>query len=89
MHSLPHRHLLEHLGSLYGSGKLHARNGGPSHGAAADETGDHGETDRLSLAVRSAPARISGADAPINTMVLDDPRRDAGAAMMVRGRIPD
>jgi hypothetical protein len=89
MHSLSDRHLLQDLGDLYGSGKLLNGRGGHSEAAVANEIAGRGGCDRLSQAFRSALVRIPVIDAPINDLVLDDPRDDARAEMLVRRRFPD
>jgi hypothetical protein len=102
MHSQPHRRLLKHLGSLYGSGMLLDRTGGQSYGAVAYEIDGYfdqvtrsgngrieGGATMLSRAFRAGPARIALADGQIVDIVLDDPHDDAAVEITLSGRLPE
>jgi hypothetical protein len=80
MNSSLDRHLLEHLCSRYGAGKLP---GGRSGATLA------GESDRLGGVSLPAPMRIAVADIPAKDIVLDDPRDDSIAEIAVRGGLPE
>jgi hypothetical protein len=86
MHSLPHGHSLEQLGSLYGSRTPSDQRGHFIYATLADQTDDYGGPDRLRRKIRQGLEGISIADHPIIDIVLADPQDDAVVEIAARGR---
>jgi hypothetical protein len=77
MHSQTHRHLLEQLGCLYGSGALPDRHGRVIDARRAGQIHGHEGDDGLNPTMPSGSAPIPVADAPITGTVLGEPPDDA------------
>lgn len=81
MNSLVHRHLLEHLGSLYGAGMLPGKRSSTALNKGSDAP------DKLGEASLHAPVRVPVADVTANDIVLADPQDGSVREIAVRGRL--
>lgn len=80
-----HRHLLEQLGTLYGSGRLRGGNSPSVEAAIAEAMDDRADAARLGRVPRRRPAR----DSLVIDSVLEDPQDDAPVAISVRAHFGD
>jgi hypothetical protein len=86
MHSIPHAHLLEQLGSLYGIGTLSDRRAPFIYATLAAQVDDREGADRLVPTIHQGPERVPVADRPVIDTVLADPQDDDLVEITARGR---
>ena len=89
MHSQTYGHLLEQLGSLYGSGALSDRHGRFISATHAGQIHAHEGRDNVNPTMPSGPDRVPVTDTPITDTVLGEPQNDAVVEITTRGRFRD